>query len=112
MFLTAELLRCTGVMYFPSFSPGRFWQLLPLSLAYMVHAMLVLRSLLYLNVAVYNTLKRMTPVLVLLFKVKVKPMQHLTGPGKAVPTTSSWVCLGSGSSNNCLCSLVRHISIV
>lgn len=69
MFLTAESLRGTGVLHFPSFSAARFSQLLPLSLAYMVHAMLVLRSLLYLNVAVYNTLKRMTPVLVLLFKV-------------------------------------------
>jgi hypothetical protein len=38
-------------------------------MAYAAHAAMVLRSLMYLNVAVYNTLKRLTPVLVLVFKV-------------------------------------------
>jgi len=48
----------------------RFKQLLALSLAYAIHAVFVLRSLAKLNVAIYNTLKRLTPVLVLIFKVE------------------------------------------
>ena len=50
-------------------STCRFKQLLPLSLSYAAHAVFVLRSLAKLNVAIYNTLKRLTPVLVLVFKV-------------------------------------------
>ena len=54
---------------FPGLNGNRCLQLLPLSLAYAAHAATVLRSLRYLNVAIYNTLKRLTPVLVMVIKV-------------------------------------------
>ncbi|KAG1668379.1 hypothetical protein FOA52_004888 [Chlamydomonas sp. UWO 241] len=68
MYACAHGLNAAGLVAFPAFSTARFRQLLPLSLAYTAHASMVLRSLLYLNVAMYNTLKRTTPVMVLAFK--------------------------------------------
>ena len=59
-----------GIVSFPTLNSARGRQLLPLSLAYAAHAAQALRSLRFLNVAIYNTLKRMTPVLVLAFKVR------------------------------------------
>eukprot|EP00798_Chlamydomonas_sp_ICE-L_P015564 gene15564-21661_t len=51
------------------FSWQRCRHLLPLSIAYALHAALVLRSLAILNIAIYNTLKRTTPIMVLAAKV-------------------------------------------
>ena len=58
-----------GLVRLPSLTAVRAKQLLPVSLCYALHAALVLYSLVFLNVPMYNTLKRTTPVLVLVFKV-------------------------------------------
>ncbi len=70
MYLSTVGIRAAGQVSFPPFSMPRLQQLLPLSLAYAVHASLVMRSLAKLNVAMYNVLKRLTPVMVLLFKAR------------------------------------------
>ncbi|KXZ42614.1 hypothetical protein GPECTOR_130g575 [Gonium pectorale] len=46
----------------------RFEQVAPLAACYCVHAVLVLYSLAFLSVPMYNTLKRLTPVIVLVMK--------------------------------------------
>ncbi len=69
---TVLALRATaafGLLRLPPLTAARAKQLLPISLCYALHAALVLWSLAFLNVPMYNTLKRTTPVLVLVFKV-------------------------------------------
>lgn len=70
MLAITRALHVVGVVHVPPLTASRLRQLLPLSLAYTVHASLVLRSLISLNIPMYNTLKRLTPVMVLVAKVR------------------------------------------
>mmetsp|Transcript_35712 Transcript_35712/g.79433 ORF Transcript_35712/g.79433 Transcript_35712/m.79433 type:complete len:396 (+) Transcript_35712:147-1334(+) len=70
--LVVLVLRAGGALRFPVLSLARCWALLPMSLTYAAHAAFVLRSLAALNVAIYNTLKRLTPVMVLVSKAVIE----------------------------------------
>ncbi|EFJ44434.1 hypothetical protein VOLCADRAFT_64922, partial [Volvox carteri f. nagariensis] len=68
---TAVLLQAMAAMQMirvPSIRAIRVQQLAPLSICYSVHAVLVLYSLAFLSIPMYNTLKRLTPVMVLATK--------------------------------------------
>ncbi|PNW71718.1 hypothetical protein CHLRE_16g666250v5 [Chlamydomonas reinhardtii] len=65
------LLRVAAALGFttvPRLGKIRVWMLLPLTICYAAHAVLVLYSLAFLSVPMYNTLKRLTPVIVLVMK--------------------------------------------
>ena len=68
--LALRLLAVSGAVRLAPLSLPRLQQLLPISLCYLGHALLVLYSLARLNIPMYNTLKRLTPVIVLAFKVR------------------------------------------
>lgn len=57
-----------GAVNLPPVTFVRINTYLPIALVYCGHALLVLRSLISLNVPVYNTIKRLTPVIVLATK--------------------------------------------
>ena len=56
-------------MYFPAVHKQRAWSLMPVTLLYVGNVAFALMSLQNLNIPMYNTLKRMTPVIVLVTKV-------------------------------------------
>ncbi|GLC45305.1 hypothetical protein PLESTB_000307600 [Pleodorina starrii] len=71
---TVILLRAMAALQFirvPPLRSVRARQLASLSICYSVHAVLVLYSLAFLSVPMYNTLKRLTPVMVLITKAVV-----------------------------------------
>lgn len=66
--LGLQTLSALGVVRLPPPASIRVWQMAPLVVTYVIHALLVLYSLAFLSVPMYNTLKRLTPVLVLATK--------------------------------------------
>lgn len=73
MYTILKTLQRHGLLDVPAFQLSKIYQLLPLSLLHCGHSLLVLRALSTLNVPMYNTLKRTTPVMVLTFKVRGWP---------------------------------------
>ncbi|KAK9824238.1 hypothetical protein WJX72_008863 [[Myrmecia] bisecta] len=61
-------LKAVGAVKFPPLSLAKAWGLLPVTLLYVSNVGFALVSLQSLNVPMYNTLKRLTPVLVLSVK--------------------------------------------
>lgn len=70
-FLIVQALRSTQFIAFPSVTLARARQHMGVSLTYVLHALLVMLSLSTLNIPMYNTLKRVTPVIVLTVKVRM-----------------------------------------
>ncbi|MEW5311344.1 MAG: hypothetical protein WDW38_003065 [Sanguina aurantia] len=68
MYMVLKTLQRHGILDVPAVQLSKMYQLLPLCLLHCGHALLVLRALSTLNVPMYNTLKRTTPVMVLTFK--------------------------------------------
>ncbi|KAF5838733.1 hypothetical protein DUNSADRAFT_2277 [Dunaliella salina] len=60
--------RALGWVELPPLTLKRWLAMAPMSIAYGLHAALVLRALAALNVPMYNTLKRTTPMMVLVCK--------------------------------------------
>ncbi len=56
-------------MYFPAVHKQRAWSLMPVTLLYVGNVAFALMSLQNLNIPMYATLKRLTPVIVLVTKV-------------------------------------------
>lgn len=67
-----------SIVNFPSVSLQRAWALTPVTLMYVSNVAFALMGLQNLNIPMYNTLKRLTPVIVL--TVKVRDGMHCT-PG-------------------------------
>lgn len=63
-------LNVAGFIKLQPVTAARIHNSLPITLVYCAHAVLVLRSLVSLNVPVYNTIKRLTPMMVLSAKVR------------------------------------------
>ncbi|GIL68560.1 hypothetical protein Vafri_21813 [Volvox africanus] len=90
---TAIVLRAMAALEIISVPPlraVRLQQLASLSICYTLHAVLVLYSLAFLSVPMYNTLKRLTPVMVLAAKAVVDRRWP------DVQTTSSVLLIVSG----------------
>ena len=62
-------VQVSGYVYFPAVHKQRAWSLMPVVLLYVGNVAFSLMSLQNLNIPMHNTLKRMTPVIVLLTKV-------------------------------------------
>ena len=69
-------------MHFPAVHKQRAWSLMPVTLLYVGNVAFALMSLQNLNIPMYNTLKRMTPVIVLVSKVRISRC-HLQGMSPA-----------------------------
>ena len=67
--LLLKLAHASGLLTIPRLSLSKCKQHLPLALIYAAHAYTVLKSLATLSVPMYNTLKRLTPVMVLVAQV-------------------------------------------
>ena len=67
---TAQTL---SIVNFPSVSVQRAWALTPVTLLYVSNVAFALMGLQNLNIPMYNTLKRLTPVIVLAVKVRGRP---------------------------------------
>ena len=66
-------MQVSGYVYFPAVHKQRIWSLMPVTLLYVGNVAFALMSLQNLNIPMYNTLKRMTPVIVLVTKVIFLP---------------------------------------
>lgn len=84
--LGLQTLSALGVVRLPPPASIRVWQMAPLVVTYVIHALLVLYSLAFLSVPMYNTLKRLTPVLVLATKVGAGGVEQGEGRGTHVAT--------------------------
>lgn len=71
--LIVQGLRACRLVSLPPVTLARARQHMGVSAAYVLHALLVLLSLSTLNIPMYNTLKRVTPVIVLTVKVRTPP---------------------------------------
>ncbi|BDA44780.1 UDP-N-acetylglucosamine/UDP-glucose/GDP-mannose transporter [Coccomyxa sp. Obi] len=66
--LTIVLLKALNIVTFPAVNWQRAWGLAPVTLLYVSNVAFALMGLQNLNIPMYNTLKRLTPVIVLLTK--------------------------------------------
>ena len=64
-------MQITGYVYIPAVHRQRAWSLMPVTLLYVGNVAFALMSLQNLNIPMYNTLKRMTPVIVLATKASL-----------------------------------------
>jgi hypothetical protein len=68
-------LQVGNVVHFPALHLQRAWTLAPVTLLYVSNVAFALMGLQNLNIPMYNTLKRLTPVIVLFTRVS-RPCQH------------------------------------
>ena len=64
-------MQVTGYVHIPAVHRQRAWSLMPVTLLYVGNVAFALMSLQNLNIPMYNTLKRMTPVIVLVTKASL-----------------------------------------
>ena len=60
-----------AIVHFPAVNVQRAWALTPVTLLYISNVAFALLGLQSLNIPMYNTLKRVTPVVILAIKVRV-----------------------------------------
>ena len=82
-------MQVTGYVYFPAVHKQHAWSLMPVTLLYVGNVAFALMSLQNLNIPMYNTLKRMTPVIVLVTKVIPMRQPHITTNTSARVTPES-----------------------
>lgn len=77
-------VQVSGHVYFPAVHKQRAWSLMPVVLLYVGNVAFSLMSLQNLSIPMHNTLKRMTPVIVLLTKVThALPPSHTAVPARS-----------------------------
>ena len=64
-------MQVAGYVHIPAVHRQRAWSLMPVTLLYVGNVAFALMSLQNLNIPMYNTLKRMTPVIVLVTKASL-----------------------------------------
>lgn len=67
--VVVKCLSLGGMVTLPAITMSKLHEMTPISVVYCLHAGLVLRALMRLSVPMYNTLKRLTPIMVLGSKV-------------------------------------------
>ena len=72
-------LQFGGVVSIPPLSMGKAWSLLPVTVLYVSNVGFALLGLQSLNIPMYNTLKRLTPMLVLGAKVNMPARGPIDG---------------------------------